>query len=148
MGRWGQRWKSRPERPGKHKYGAQKTDVDGITFDSKREARHYLELKTLERFGDIRDLELQPRYKIEINGEPLKIRSRGYPGGRTVTYVADFRYVVTATGETVVEDIKGLDTPVARIKRALVEHLYGIRIEVIGGTYRSDRRKRRKAGDE
>ena len=143
----GLRWKSAPGHVGRHKYGAKRTEVDGISFDSQREARHYLELKTRERFRDIRDLELQPRYKIEINGEPLKIRSRGFPGGRTVTYVADFRYVVTATGETVVEDIKGLDTPVARLKRALVEHLYGIRIEVIGGTYRSDKRRRKKTDE-
>ena len=143
----GLRWKSAPGHVGRHKYGAKRTEVDGISFDSQREARHYLELKTRERFRDIRDLKLQPRYKTEINGEPLKIRSRGFPGGRTVTYVADFRYVVTATGETVVEDIRGLDTPVARLKRALVEHLYGIRIEVIGGTYRSDKRRRKKTDE-
>ena len=49
----------------RNKYGARKTVIDGITFDSKREAIRYQELKLLERAGEIKDLELQPKYILQ-----------------------------------------------------------------------------------
>ena len=51
-----------------NKYKAVKTTIDGITFDSKREAKRYTELKLLEKSGMITHLELQPKYDIIING--------------------------------------------------------------------------------
>ena len=48
------------------KYRNVKTEVDGILFASKKEARRYSELKLLERAGEIAHLELQPRIKICI----------------------------------------------------------------------------------
>lgn len=136
------------------KFGAKPTFVDGIRFASKKEAARYTALKLLELAGVIRDLERQPRYPIVVNGEPVKIRSHGSPNGRAVYYVADFRYFDTRTNERVVEDVKGIpkprpqlptgtprlprkhpgmgsDTDVARLKRALVESIYGIRVRVI-----------------
>ena len=47
-----------------NKYNAVKVNVDGITFDSKKEAERYSELKLLERCGAISDLELQVEYKL------------------------------------------------------------------------------------
>ena len=48
-----------------HKYNAKKTVVDGIKFDSKKEAARYEVLKGLERVGKIDRLELQPRFEVQ-----------------------------------------------------------------------------------
>ena len=92
------------------KYGAVKTVVDGITFDSKAEARRYGELKLLQAAGVIKDLEMQPRYDITINDKFCAF------------YKADFRYL--QDGAFVVEDVKGMKTPMYRLKKKLVEALY------------------------
>lgn len=112
----------------RNNFGAKKTVVDGITFDSGREARRYWDLKLLERAGEISDLELQPRYTLGTDDDPVKIRSKGYPNGRRCSYKADFRYFDKQTGETVVEDSKGHDTDAARLRRAFVEWQYKIRV--------------------
>ena len=105
-----------------NKYGAKKTTVDGIVFDSKREAKRYAELRALEKAGEISHLELQPVFRLEIDGRPILIRSEGYPNGRRVKYVADFAYW---DGEKrVVEDAKGFKTPDYKLKKAVVEALY------------------------
>lgn len=64
--------------------------------------------------GEISDLELQPKYPIHINGI------------HCFTYVADFRYV--EAGKTITEDVKGMKTPVYRLKKRCVEASYGIQI--------------------
>lgn len=102
----------------KNKYRAIKTEVDGITFDSKREAARYMELVLLERAGEISRLELQPKYDCVVNGKKI------------CTYKADFRYF-DANG-SVVEDVKGMKTPVYRLKKKLVEALYpGVTIQEV-----------------
>lgn len=93
------------------KYGAVPTEVDGIRFASKGEARRYSDLKLLERAGEITHLELQPVYPIVINGV------------RVGKYVADFRYR-EKDGRLTVEDFKGVRTPLYRMKRKLVEAIY------------------------
>lgn len=108
----------RPFGRARHKYSARRTVVDGITFPSKREARRYRELALLAAAGDILALELQPAWDLHA------------PGGRKVcTYIADFRYVVAATGETVIEDSKGVRTPIYRLKKKwlLAEHGIAVR---------------------
>lgn len=104
------------------KYHARKTVVDGITFDSKREAKRYQELKLLERAGAIRDLTRQVRYELipafDVDGKHY----------RPTSYVADFVYTDTATGEEVVEDCKGYRTDVYRLKAKLFAHRYGVSI--------------------
>ena len=102
------------------KYGAQKTTVDGIEFDSKAEARRYGELRLLERSGRIKNLERQVRYDLEVNG--VKI---GF-------YKADFRYWDQATSQQVVEDVKGMRTPVFAIKAKLMKALHRVEIVEIG----------------
>ena len=98
-----------------NKYGNIKTEVDGIKFDSKAEARRYSELKLLEKAGEISNLELQPRYDIKIGGKYI------------AHYKADFRYFTAE--EAVVEDVKGVKTPIYRLKKKLVEALYpGVKI--------------------
>lgn len=117
--------------PKANKYNAKKTDMDGITFDSKKEARRYIELKNLLSAGVISNLKLQPEFPLVVGVTPVKIRSRGYPNGRRVKYVADFQYISTDTGELVVEDVKGMDTSTSRLKRALVEAIYDVQVRVI-----------------
>lgn len=118
---------ARPARA--NKYRARPTEVDGIRFASAAEARRYRDLKLLERAGEIAGLTLQPRFPLTVNGEPVKIRSTGYPNGRAAEYRADFAYF--RGGHRVVEDVKGLDTPVSRLKRALVETIYHVRVKVV-----------------
>lgn len=94
------------------KYRAVVTHVDGIRFHSRKEAARYQDLRLLERAGAIKGLQLQPSFPLLINGVAV---------GR---YDADFRYVDCVNGEVVTEDVKGIRTPVYRLKKRLVEALY------------------------
>ena len=102
------------------KYNNTKIVLDGIKFDSKREAQRYQELKLLERAGKITDLVLQPKFeliqKYTINGRNV----------RKMEYIADFKY--TENGKMVVEDAKGFKTKEYLIKKKLFEFKYGIEI--------------------
>jgi len=114
----------------RNKYGAKQVIVDGRTFHSDGEANRYLQLKLLQRAGEITDLECQPKFHITCGGNPVLIKSKGYPNGRKATYSADFRYVDTRRG-LVVEDFKGFDTYESRLKRALIEAEYGLKVEIV-----------------
>ena len=103
------------------KYGAIRTEVDGIVFASKKEARRYQELRLLEKAGKIYGLELQPKFPIRVMGS----KSNEKP---VCTYIADFRYRAGPTGILTIEDVKGIKTPVYRLKKKLVEDLYGITV--------------------
>lgn len=107
----------------KSKYSSAKTDVDGITFDSKKEAEFYAELKLRERAGEISHLRLQPRYLLQ---EAFKHEGKQY---REMEYVADFEYV--EDGITVVVDVKGFRTAVYMIKRKLFLYRYGDKVKFI-----------------
>lgn len=121
------------------KFANEPTVIDGHKFDSKREGKRYLDLKLLERAGEIANIELQPKFPLElqrmIDGRltlvPIKIRSKGYPNGRRCSYRADFRYQCRRTGQQIVEDVKGYDDDRARFKRAVVECIYEIEIVLI-----------------
>lgn len=101
----------------KHKYSAKPTEVDGITFDSKREAEYYQELKLLERAGEITRIELQPEYILQ---EPFRKNGKHH---RAIKYRADFK-VTYADGTTRIIDVKGMKTPEFRIKQKLFEFKY------------------------
>ena len=105
----------------RNKYHASKTEIDGIRFDSRKEAARYSELKLLERAGEIRDLQLQVPFELIPKQE----------GERACTYVADFVYHMTDTGKMVVEDAKGMRTDVYKIKRKLMLWRHGIRISEV-----------------
>jgi hypothetical protein len=102
---------------GRSKYHAKKTCIDGIVFDSKREADRYLVLKSMEEDGTIENLRRQVRYELipdfEVDGKHY----------RPVYYVADFVYV--EDGKEVVEDVKGMRTDVYRLKSKLFARRYG-----------------------
>lgn len=105
---------------GRGKYHARKTTVDGITFDSKREADRYLVLKGMEEDGLIEDLRRQVRYELV---PAFDVDGRHY---RPVCYVADFVYV--EDGKEVVEDVKGMRTDVYRLKSKLFAKRYGTNV--------------------
>ncbi len=101
----------------KNKYNVSPKDqrtLDGIVFASKHEMNRYAELKLLERSGAIRGLKLQPRFDIVVNGVAC-----GFWKG-------DFWYE-DDDGATV-EDAKGFKTPVYKLKKKLVEAIYGFEI--------------------
>ena len=102
-----------------NKYRNVKTIVDGIKFDSKKEASRYSELLFLQRRGDICELELQPSFEIcptvRWNGKTLRKR----------IYRADFMYKNTTSRKYIVEDVKGHRTREYLLKRSLFLHLYG-----------------------
>lgn len=102
---------------GQSKYRARKTCVDGITFDSKREACRYLVLKSMEEDGAIENLRRQVRYELV---PAFDVDGKHY---RPVYYVADFVYV--EDGKEVVEDVKGMRTDVYRLKSKLFARRYG-----------------------
>lgn len=99
-----------------NKYYNQLTIVDGIKFDSKKEAQHYMELKLLQSAGIIRDLELQPKFILQ---ESFKKNGKTY---REISYIADFKYIERE--QVIVEDVKGKETEVFKIKHKLFEYKY------------------------
>ena len=115
--------------PSRNKYRAQPVVVDGIRFASKREARRYGELQVLLKAGKIQNLIIQPTFPIEINGNPVLIKSKGYPNGRKLKYIADFSYYEGIT--RIVEDSKGYDNQVSKIKRALVLATHDLEIRLV-----------------
>jgi len=113
----------------RHKYGAIPTEVDGIRFASKKEAKRYGELKLLEKASEIIGLELQPEFELWTStGKAHSPKPIG-------VYRADFRYVVPGYRPildlVVVEDVKGFKTPLYRWKKKHVEAQYGITITEI-----------------
>ena len=120
------------------KYNSRKTLIDGITFDSRKEAARYRELMLLQRAGQISNLRLQVRFELipaqyAVTGEvyskgPRKGRpKRGKCIENAVVYVADFVY--TENGRTIVEDTKGMRTKDYIIKRKLFRWRYGDQYE-------------------
>lgn len=126
------------------KYGNKKVVVDGIEFDSKKEARRYYELTLLQRSGVISDLQLQREFELipaqyETYARYGKTGKRLQDGKRCVekscVYKADFCYM--QDGKLVVEDVKGYRDPKSAgyakfaIKRKLMLWRYGIKINEI-----------------
>lgn len=98
----------------KQKYGARRMIVDGHDFPSERQANRYRELKLSERAGQITDLEIEVPYDISINGYHV------------CTYIADAVY--SEQGRRVVEDSKGMATPVYKLKRRLMKAVHNVEI--------------------
>lgn len=115
------------------KYGNKKITVDGVTYDSQKELNRYAELKLMERYGKISDLQRQVKFLlIPAQYEPDTVGKRGgVKRGKLIerecSYVADFVY--TDNGKQVVEDTKGFRTADYKIKRKLMLSVHGIRIK-------------------
>lgn len=109
-----------------NKYGAKKTIIDGIKFDSKHESLRYVKLKYLERIGQIRDLQLQVPFELL----PAQRNENGKVTERAVNYVADFVYF-DHDGNLVVEDAKGVKTDTYKLKRKMMRYFKGIEIKEV-----------------
>lgn len=96
------------------KYGNKPTVLDGMFFPSKKQAARYSELKLLARAGVIENLRCEVNYALDVN----RIRIG--------TYRADFVYL--EGGKEIVEDVKGVRTPVYQLKKKLMRALHGIEI--------------------
>lgn len=117
------------------KYGNKKIIDGNEVFDSKKEYKHWCDLKILEKAGMISNLQRQVKYTlVPVQREP---DTKGPKGGiikgkvieREVAYFADFVYL--KDGETIVEDTKGVRTKEYVIKRKLMLERHGIRIKEI-----------------
>ena len=99
-----------------NKYRNKKTTYDEITFDSKKEANHYLALKEMEKLGIIKDLQLQVKFELQpsfkVNGESI----------RSINYYADFTYY--QDGKYIVEDVKGVRTKEYKLKKKMLLYKY------------------------
>lgn len=98
------------------KYRAKKTVIDGIKFDSKKEAKRYIVLRELEKQGNVEKLMLQPRFLLQ---EGFRKNGKAY---RKIEYVADFMY--EQDGKLIIEDVKGIKTDVYKLKQKLFEKKY------------------------
>lgn len=101
------------------KYGNRKVVVDGVTFDSVKEANRWQVLKLMERAGEIGNLKRQPRFPLMI-GDAL-----------ICTYIGDAAYERPPGGPLVIEDTKGFLTDIYKIKRKLMAALHSIHIEEV-----------------
>lgn len=102
-----------------NKYNSRPTEVDGIEFDSIRESQRYKELKLLEAAGEISHLELQPKVILQD-----KFKHKGKMI-RAITYRADFAYFDEKKKQSVIEDVKGMETDVFKIKKKMFLKKYG-----------------------
>ena len=103
------------------KYHNKRVTVDGITFDSIKEADRWRELRLMEQAGEIVGLVRQVRIE-------LIPKTKLY---RAVFYVADFVYFDKRTGKTVYEDVKGMKTDVYKLKKKLLYWRHGIEVNEV-----------------
>ena len=104
----------------KSKYGNKKTEIDGIIFDSAKEAKRYIELRYLLKLGEIKYLERQVEFQLDVNGE------------KVASYYADVVY--ENDGEMIVEDVKSRFTKglaVYRLKKKLMLQCHNIEIKEV-----------------
>jgi hypothetical protein len=105
------------------KYFAKKVKLDGQTFDSKRESVVYASLKMLADRGEINALEVHPRFDLHVNDSTGIKRKIGQA-------VLDFKYWDTRDKRRHYVDVKGMDLPLSKWKRAHIETEYGITVEL------------------
>lgn len=117
------------------KYQNKKTEVDGLVFDSKKEAKYYLILKQRLNDGEIDNLRMQVPYelipavwKTEVKHLKTKDKEVRKQVQRAVHYVADFVYTDVHTGDEVVVDTKGFRTKEYILKRKMMLAFKGISI--------------------
>ncbi len=98
------------------KYRNKKVQVDMYVFDSIAESKRYKELALLERVKKIKNLQLQPKFLLQ---ESFKKNGKTF---RKIEYIADFMY--EENGQVIVEDVKGMETEVFKLKKKLFEYRY------------------------
>lgn len=119
-GHWASNFKRTP---------ADQRTLDGILFDSKREMHHYAGLKMRVEDGEITELQLQPKYRLEIFARDDRFISVKTPTGRAMVYTPDFQY--KENGRLVIIEVKGHMTKDAQIRIAVFEALYGVKVKIV-----------------
>ena len=99
-----------------NKYRNKKIQIDMYVFDSIAESRRYKELALLQQAGKITELQLQPKFLLQ---ESFRKNGKTY---RKIEYIADFMY--EENNKIIVEDVKGKETEVFKLKRKLFEKKY------------------------
>lgn len=107
------------KQPRKAKYGNRKTVVDGITFDSKAEARFYDGLKLREKAGEVANVELQKPFALTVSAQLIG------------TYKADFAFDDLVERRYRVIDVKGVETYAFKLKKKLMRACHGIEVECV-----------------
>lgn len=110
----------------KSKYHNVKVEVDGIKFDSGREAERYKALKELQRLGIISELRLQVSYELCPAQYVLGFNGKQICARRSMKYIADFVYI--RDGIEIVGDAKGMKTKEYIQKKNLMKRIYNIEI--------------------
>lgn len=108
------------------KYGNQKTEVNGVKYDSKKEAKRAEQLELQQRLGIIKNLERQKKYVLQPS-----FKFAGHTI-REIAYVADFVY--TENGEQIIEDVKSPITrknPVYKLKKKMMMYVHGIEVKEV-----------------
>ena len=136
-----------------NKYHAKKTTIDGILFDSHAEALRYMELKLLKQAGIVTEIDLQPEFELQEayrkccgtrwvqgalfgiifarDGDGILVNKKNLCPQcgkkmlltKSIVYRADFR-ITYADGHQEIEDIKGMETALFKLKRKLFEYKY------------------------
>lgn len=99
----------------RNKYGAKKTIVDGITFDSKAEAARYCQLMKMQKDGEIRALIIKPKYLLAAG----------------IKFTPDFAYLLTRDNKRVVEDVKGMVTRDFKLRAKLFKDMHKEEVQII-----------------
>ena len=107
---------NRAQIPSRSKYRNVRTIVAGKRFASQAEAMRYLALRAMEIAGEITHLQTQVAFSLLVNGVSVG------------DYIADFTYYMAGSGAFVVEDKKGMRTPIYRLKKKLMKAVHGIDI--------------------
>ena len=111
----------------KSKYNNVKTIIDGITFDSKKEAAYYNTLKLLKRAGEVTQIDLQPEFPYNIYCTVPGVNDGSRVFAKQYKYIADFR-VTYKDGRVEIIDVKGVKTSIYRQKKKIVEAIYNVKI--------------------
>jgi hypothetical protein len=118
------------------RFPAKRTTVDGFTFDSKREAKRYGELKMLEKGGEIADLKIHPEFPVDIKGRHFCIYTADFSYNELRRHRdADVAGLFLVTVRAVVEDVKSSGTrkdTAYRLRKKAAELYYGITITETG----------------
>lgn len=124
---WHQKFKRAPK--------DRRTDADGTVFDSIGEMKRWKKLQLWQLSGEIRNLRRQVKYPLQ--GKGVEILGAD---GKVMTYTADFVYEKKSTltaGECehywneVIEDFKGYVGPVEKLRIAVFESLYGLKVTIV-----------------
>jgi len=99
-----------------NKYNARKTEIDGYKFSSLAEGNRYVQLRLMLRAGMISQLTLQKKFFLRVNDQKI------------CTYIADFFYWDIEKEEWITEDVKGIRTPVYRLKKKLMKAILDVDI--------------------